>query len=49
MVVKGGLDPYNSKSMEEIIRKKNVDIVDLKKKLNLPAIEDSQAKELGET
>jgi len=40
MVVKVGLDPENAKATEEIIRKKNVDIAALKKKLKLPATED---------
>ena len=48
MVVKAGLDPENAKATEEIIRKKNVDIATLRKQLKPPAIEDPQAKELGE-
>ncbi len=49
MVIKVVFDLDNSKSMEEIIRKKNTDIVALKKQLKWPAIEDPQAKLLGET
>jgi len=49
MVVKAGFDPGNSKAMEEIIRKKNADIVSLKKQLKLPVTEYPQEKELGET
>lgn len=41
MVVKAGLDLENAKAIEEIIKKKNVDIAALKKKLKLPATEDS--------
>lgn len=48
MVVKEGFDPGKSKAMEEIIKKKNVRIVALKKKLKLPATEDPQPKEIGE-
>lgn len=48
MVIKAGFDPGNSKAMEEIIKKKNVDIAALKKQLKLPATKDPQAKELGE-
>lgn len=47
MVVKVGLDPENSKSTEEIIRKKNVDITTLNKQLNIPTTKYFQAKELG--
>lgn len=48
MVIKAGFDPNNSKSMEEVIKKKNAYITSLMKKLKLPPIEDPQAKELGE-
>lgn len=40
MVVKDGLGQDNSKSTEEMIRKKNVDIATLKKKLKLPTMKD---------
>lgn len=40
MVIKASFDPTNSKSMEEIIKKKNFDIASLRNKLKLPAIED---------
>lgn len=40
VVIKAGSDPDNSKSMEDIIRKKNVDIAALKNQLKLPATED---------
>lgn len=40
MVFKAGFDPTDSKSMEEIIKKKNIDIVSLRKQLKLPATED---------
>jgi len=39
-MVEAGFDPHNSKAMEEIIRKKNDDIVALKKQLKLPATKD---------
>ena len=48
-MVEAGFDPHNSKAMEEIIRKKNDDIVALKKQLKLPATKDPQAKELAVT
>lgn len=48
MVIKEGFDPGNSKAMEEIIKKKNANIIALKKQLKLPAIEDPWENELGE-
>ena len=49
LVLKIGYDPTNVKVAGELIKKKNSDITSLIKKLNLPAIEDSQTKEVGET
>lgn len=48
-MIKASFDLGNSKAMEEIIKKKNIEIAALKKQLNFHATEDPQAKELGET
>jgi hypothetical protein len=48
LVLKIGYDPSNVKESEEILKKKNVDIESLRKKLKLLAIEDSWAKEMVE-
>ena len=40
LVVKVGYDPHNCKGAEEIIKKKNADVVALQKKLKLPSTED---------
>jgi hypothetical protein len=37
MVLKIGYDPSNIKAVEELIKKKNVDIASLRKQLKLPA------------
>ena len=37
------------KVVEELLKKKNVDIASLRKQLKFPATEDSQAKEIVET
>jgi hypothetical protein len=49
LVLKIGYDPSNVKAVEEMLKKKNVDIASLRKKLKLPPTEDSQAKEIAET
>jgi hypothetical protein len=48
MVLKIGYNPSNVKVVEELIKKNNVDITPLRKKLKLPATEDSHAKEIAE-
>jgi hypothetical protein len=49
LVLKIGYDPSNVKVVEELLKKKNVDIASLRKQLNFPVTEDSQAKEIAET
>jgi hypothetical protein len=49
LVLKIGYDPSNVKEVEEMLKKKNVDISSLRKQLKLPPTEDSQAKEMAET
>jgi hypothetical protein len=49
LVLKFGYDPSNVKAVEEILKKKNVDIASLRKQLKLPPTEDAQAKEIAET
>jgi hypothetical protein len=44
LVLKIGYDPSNVKVVEEMLRKKNVDITSLRKQLKLPPTEDAQAK-----
>jgi hypothetical protein len=41
LVLKIGYDPSNVKAIEEMLKKKNVDITSLRKQLKLPLIEDS--------
>lgn len=48
IVIKMGYDPSNVKVVEEMIKRKNVDIQDFKKQLKLPTTEDPQTKEVGE-
>ena len=48
LVLKIGYDPSNVKAAEEMIKKKNADIASLRKQLNLPPTEDSQAKEIAQ-
>jgi hypothetical protein len=48
LVLKIGYDPSNVKAVEEMLKKKNVDITSLRKQLKLPPTEDSQAKEVAE-
>ena len=48
MVVKIGYDPSNVNAIEEIIKKKNVDIAALRKQLKIPAIEDPLEKDIKE-
>ena len=47
-MLKIGYDPLNVKAIEEMLKKKNVDIAYLRKQLKLPPTEDSQAKEVDE-
>jgi hypothetical protein len=49
LVLKIGYDASNVKAVEEMIKKKNVDIASLRKQLKLPPIVDSQAKEIAKT
>jgi hypothetical protein len=49
LVLKIGYDPSNVKAVEEMLKKKNVDIASLRKQLKLPPMEDAQAKEIAET
>jgi hypothetical protein len=49
LVLKIGYDPKNVKETKDLLNKKNDDIASLRKQLNLPATEDSQAKEVVET
>ena len=48
LVLKIGYDPLNVKAVEEMIKKKNVNIASLRKQLKLPPTIDSQAKEIAE-
>jgi hypothetical protein len=48
LVLKIGYDPYNVKVVEELLKKKNLDIASLRKQLKLPATEESWAKEIAE-
>ena len=43
-----GYDPSNGNAIEEIIKKKNVDITALRKQLMIPATEDPLAKDIRE-
>jgi hypothetical protein len=49
LVLKIGYDPSNVKVVEEMLKKNNIDIASLRKKLNMTSTEDSQAKEMAET
>jgi hypothetical protein len=49
LVLKIGYDPSNVKAVEEMLKKKNVDIAYLRKQLKLPPTEDAHAKEIDET
>jgi hypothetical protein len=49
LVLKIGYDPSNVKVDEELLKKKNVDITSLRKKLKIPSTEYSQEKEVVET
>jgi hypothetical protein len=49
LVLKIGYDPSNVKAVEEMLKKKNVDIASLRKQLKLPPTEDAQTKEIAET
>lgn len=48
LVIKLGYDPSNVKVFKEMIRRKNVDILALRKQLKLPTTKDPQTKEFGE-
>jgi hypothetical protein len=48
LVLKIGYDPSNVKAVEELLKKKNVDIASLRKQLKFPPTEDAQAKEITE-
>jgi hypothetical protein len=48
LVLKIGYDPSNVKEVEEMLKKKNVDIESLRKQLKLPPTKDSHAKEIAE-
>jgi len=48
-VIKIGYDPADVKVVEDIIKKNNVDITSLRKKLKLPSTEDPQTKEIEES
>jgi len=47
--LKIGYDPTNVKAVEELLKRKNVDIAHLRKQPKLPAIEYSQIKEVAKT
>ena len=48
LVLNIGYKPSNVKAAEELLKKKNVDIASLRKKLKLPTTEYSQEKEVDE-
>jgi len=48
IIVKIGCDPQDYKEIEEILKKKDIEIITLKKQLKLPSIEDPQTKEMTE-
>lgn len=48
LVLKISYDPLNVKAVEEMIKKKNVEIASLRKQLKIPPTEDSQAKKIAE-
>lgn len=48
LVIKLGYNPKDVKAVEEIARRKNVDITALRKQVKPPSIEEPQAKEVGE-
>jgi hypothetical protein len=49
LVLKIGYAPSNVKAVEEMIKKKNVDIASLRKQLKLPPTEDAHTKKIAET
>jgi hypothetical protein len=49
LVPKIGYEPKNVKETKDLLKKKNANITSLINQLKLPAIEDSQAKEVAET
>jgi len=44
MVLKMGYDPSDIKAAEEIVKKKNIEILVLRKQIKLPASEDPMTK-----
>ena len=44
LVIQVGYDPANVKAVEELVKKKNVDITALRKQLKLPPTEHPQTK-----
>ena len=48
LVVNIGYDPSNVNAIEEIIKKKNVDIATLRKQLKIPATKDPLVKDIEE-
>jgi hypothetical protein len=48
LVLKIGYNPSNVKAVEEMLKKKNVDIASLRKQLKFPPTEDAQEKEIAE-
>ena len=49
LIIKIGYDPLDTKAVEEVIKKKELDITALKKQLELPATHDPLTKEIEET
>lgn len=49
LVLKMGYDPSNINAVEELIKKKNIELSTLRKQLKLPASEDPMTKEIEET
>ena len=44
LVIQVGYDPANVKAIEQLVKKKNGDIVALRKQLKMPSTEDPQVK-----
>ena len=49
LVIKLGYDPANTNAAEELVKKKNLDIVALRKQLKLLATGDPLAKDITKT
>lgn len=47
LIVKIGYDPKDCKAIEEILKKKNIEIAALKKQLKLPSTEDPKTREMA--